>query len=456
MSHPQSLEETFRAALGHLCAFLRFPSISTQADHREDMRSCAMWVDALLRDSGLESRIEETGGHPCVLAKSPRDPSKRTVLIYGHYDVQPPDPLDEWETPPFEPVVRDGRIFARGSTDNKGQILAHILGVAETLRERGALPVNVIFLIEGEEEIGSPSLPGALERLKEELAADVAVVSDTGLVADAYPTLTYALRGIMALEFRVLGPVRDLHSGFFGGAVANPLDAAARLLASLHDAEGRVAVAGFYDAVRPVADWEKKASAALPVSDEDIRALAGVDVLTGEPGYSAMDRIGARPTVDVNGFGGGYQGEGTKTVLPKEAFVKLTCRLVPNQAPREIQRLVSEHLKERCPPGVRLEILPGHHGDPFFMDPDSPFGRAARRALVRAFGREPALLREGGSIPIVADFQKILGIETLLLGLASPDNQAHSPNENFPLANLEWGIRLNKAALEEIARESAD
>lgn len=431
--------------------FLRFPSISTQSARDADTRACAEWLARLFQATGLEARIEETGGHPCVVANSPRDPKLRTVLIYGHYDVQPPDPVEEWESPPFEPTVRGGRMFARGATDNKGQILAHILGVAETLREKGRLPVNVVFLVEGEEEIGSPNLCGVLERLKGELAADIAVISDTGMVADGFPTLTYSLRGIAALEFKTLGPACDLHSGTFGGAVANPLAAAARLVASLHDAEGAVAIEGFYDAVRPLSAWEKEASAGLPVSDEDFRKVAGVSALAGEPGYSAMERVGARPTAEVNGLSGGYQGEGTKTVLPSSATVKLTFRLVPDQDPETILQQVIAHLEKHCPPGIRLEMLPGHHGVPYVTDPQSPFGQAARRALERVFGQPPALLREGGSIPILGDFQRILSLDALLLGLAWPDNHAHSPNENFPLENLELGMKLNQAVLEEIA-----
>ncbi len=433
-----------------LLEFLRFASVSTQKSHAADMRACAAWVHHRCEAAGLESRIEETGGHPSVIAKTPRDPAKRTVLIYGHYDVQPAEPLEEWDTPPFEPVIRDGRIFARGSTDNKGQILAHILGVAEALAEKGSLPVNVIFLIEGEEEVGSPNLAAVLERLKEELACDVILISDTGMVAHGYPTLTFSLRGITSAEVTVYGPQYDLHSGVFGGAVANPVTAVARLVSSLHDQEGHVMIEGFYDSVRPMYDWEREASDGLPVTDDAIRELAGVSKLFGEPGFSAIDQIGARPTAEANGIGGGYQGEGTKTVLPREAFVKLTFRLVPHQSPEEILALVESHLERNCPKGVRIRVERGHSGDPYYMDPNSLDGQAARRALNRTFGREAALLREGGSIPILSAFKRILGADSLLLALASPDCRAHSPNENFPLENFEIGIRLNKAALEEL------
>jgi acetylornithine deacetylase/succinyl-diaminopimelate desuccinylase-like protein len=437
--------------LNDLLTFLKFPSVSTQSEHASDMRACAEWLCRRLAQAGLTARVEETGGHPSVLASTSRVPSKKNVLIYGHYDVQPPDPLQEWTTPPFDPAIRDGRVFARGSTDNKGQILAHILGVEETLARGGESPVNVTFLIEGEEEIGSPNLAPLIRRLAGELACDVVVISDTGMVAHGYPTLTFSLRGVAGLEFVVRGPSHDLHSGVFGGAVMNPAAAVAKLVASLHDENGHVAIEGFYDDVRPMFDWEREASDALPVGDEDIRKLAGVPALFGEPGYSAMDRIGARPTAEVNGIGGGYQGEGTKTVLPSEAMAKLTFRLVPHQKAKHILDLAEHHLRLHCPPGVNLAITRGHCGPPYYTDPNSELGHAAGRALERVFGRPPALLREGGSIPILGDFQEILGAECLLLALASPDCRTHSPNENFPLENFAAGIRLNRAVLEELS-----
>ncbi len=442
--------------ISDLLEFLRFPSISTQSEHAPDLAACAAWLQKKFTAIGLEASVLATGGHPAVVAYSPgpRDPAKRTVLVYGHYDVQPPEPLAEWVTPPFEPAIRDGRIYARGSTDNKGQILAHILGVGETLARGAELPVNIIFLVEGEEEIGSSHLEAFLEKHRAELACDIVVISDTGMAAHGHPTLTYALRGIAALEFKVTGPSVDLHSGVFGGAVTNPATAVARLIASLHDQDGRVAIPGFYDAVQELPDWAREAAASLPIKDEDIRLLTGVSQLTGEPGYTAVERLGARPTVEVNGLGGGYQGEGTKTVLPKEAFAKLTMRLVPDQTPEKIQQLVADHLRDHCPAGVEIHITPGHGGEPYYMDPNSPDGLAARRALETVFGKTPALMREGGSIPIVNTFQRILGADSLLLALASPDCAAHSPNENFPIENFLAGIRLNQAVLEELGRSS--
>jgi len=438
--------------ISDLLDFLRFPSISTQSDHSGDMIACAEWLKDKLMMIGLKAEVLPTGGHPAVVARTPRDAAKPTVLIYGHYDVQPPDPLDEWETPPFEPAIRNDRIYARGSTDNKGQILAHILGVGETLAKRGSLPVNVIFLIEGEEEIGSDHLPGFLELHRKDLACDVIVISDTGMAVHNYPTLTYSLRGIAAMEIKVRGPKVDLHSGVFGGAVMNPITATARLIASLHDEFGHVLVDGFYDEVRPLLDWEREAAAKLPVTDRDLLALTGVKELFGEKGYASTERIGARPTAEVNGIGGGYQGEGTKTVLPKEAFAKFTFRLVPDQKPDEILARVEAHLRKHCPPGVELEITGGHSGEPYYADPQSPHGKAAQRALEKVFGHAPALLREGGSIPILTTFKNILGVDSLLLALASPDCAAHSPNENFPIENFLTGIRLNQAVLEELGK----
>jgi acetylornithine deacetylase/succinyl-diaminopimelate desuccinylase-like protein len=438
--------------LALLLKFLRFPTISTQSERAEDLAQCAGWLGDLLKTSGLEAQVLPTAGQPVVLARTNHDPAKRTVLIYGHYDVQPPDPLELWESPPFEPTLRDGRIYARGSTDNKGQILAHILGVRETLARDGTLPVNVIFLIEGEEEIGSPSLDAFLREHRDELACDVICISDNGMVADFHPTLSYAMRGIAAMEVRVKGPSVDLHSGVYGGAVMNPATAAARLVASLHDDEGRVLIPGFYDTVQPLADWERAAAAECPVTDADLLKQTGAPALFGEAGYSALERIGARPTAEVNGIGGGYQGEGTKTVLPANAFFKLTFRLVSNMEPSKILEIAEAHLRAHCPPGVTLEIECGHSGEPYFSDPMSPDGQAVQRALERIFQSKPSLHREGGSIPILTTFKEVLGADAYLPALASPDCAAHSPNENFPVRNFEIGIRLNQALLEEFAK----
>ena len=441
--------------LDDLKTFLRFPSISTQPDHAPDIMACAEWLSEKLTVSGLNVAVYPTPGSPVVIASTQRDSAKRTVLIYGHYDVQPPDPLDGWTTPPFEPRIEEGRIYARGAADNKGQILAHILGVAETIRKNGSLPVNVIFLIEGEEEIGSPNLADFLREHREELACDLVAISDTAMAPGNKPALTYALRGIAALELIVRGPSCDLHSGLFGGAVANPATAVARLLAALHDAEGRVLIPGFYDAVRPLEPWEREAAADLEKvtgGENAIKKLAGVIELFGEKGFTTIERIGARPTAEVNGIGGGYQGAGTKTVLPKEAFAKVTFRLVADQDPDVILAAAEEYLRAQTPPGVLLEVMAGHSGAAYQSDPNSRDGLAARKALAEAFGNEPLLLRDGGSIPILATLKEILGVDSYLLGLANPDSRIHSPDENMLIENFLGGIRMNKILLEELAR----
>ena len=434
-------------------SFLRFPSVSTDNQFASNVRECAEWVSQKLAAIGLESKVVSTAGHPIVWARNEHRPGRRTVLIYGHYDVQPPDPLELWDSPPFEPVLKEGYVFARGATDNKGQILSHIIGIQETMEQDHDLPVNLHLVIEGEEEIGSANLGPFLSQNRDALRSDVAVVSDTGMIARGVPTLSYGLRGVTALEVKVTGPKMDLHSGVFGGAVANPITALAQLLATLHDREGRVAIAGFYDRVKPLENWEREAWRKLPVDgDKLVLKETGVPELFGEAGYNSVERIWARPTAEINGIGGGYQGKGTKTVIASHAIAKLTFRLVPEQEGDEILKLAKTHLRKNLPKGVTLEITDGHSGPWYLTDPHSAIGEAAQRALREAFNRDAALIREGGSIPIVSQFRSILGVETLLMGLALPDCRAHSPNENFPLENLEGGIRLNKAILQELAR----
>jgi acetylornithine deacetylase/succinyl-diaminopimelate desuccinylase-like protein len=434
-------------------SFLRFPSVSTDNQFASNVRECAEWVSQKLAAIGLESKVVPTAGHPIVWARNEHRPGRRTVLIYGHYDVQPPDPLELWDSPPFEPVLKEGYVFARGATDNKGQILSHIIGIQETMEQDHDLPVNLHLVIEGEEEIGSGNLGPFLSQNRDALRSDVAVVSDTGMIARGVPTLSYGLRGVTALEVKVTGPKMDLHSGVFGGAVANPITALAQLLATLHDREGRVAIAGFYDRVKPLENWEREAWRKLPVDgDKLVLKETGVPELFGEAGYNSLERIWARPTAEINGIGGGYQGKGTKTVIASHAMAKLTFRLVPEQEGNEILKLAKTYLRKNLPKGVTLEMTNGHSGPWYLTDPHSAIGEAAQRALRKAFNANVALIREGGSIPIVSQFRSILGIETLLMGLALADCRAHSPNENFPLENLEGGIRLNKAILHELAR----
>jgi len=434
--------------LQRLFDFLRFPSVSTQPEHSSDVEACANWLVEQLQGGGFEARVESTGGAPAVIAKNAHVSGRPTVLIYGHYDVQPPDPLNEWDSEPFSPEVREGRIFARGATDNKGQIMTHIEGVLG-MEE---IPLNIIFLIEGEEEIGSPNLKGLLDSHCEELACDVVLISDTSMVASNYPTLTYGLRGVAALEVAVHGPSHDLHSGLFGGAVVNPAMALSKMLASLHDESGRVAADGFYDNVQDLNDWEKEIMSGLPLTDSSIRSLSGAPELDGEQGYTAVERICARPTAEINGLWSGYQGAGTKTVLPASAFAKLTFRTVPNQQAGDVVASVMRHLEKVKPVGVTLEMSVGHSGEAYLLNPNSRAGEAVRKALFKVFGKEPALLREGGSIPIVPTFAEVLGVDSLLVAFGDPDSRLHSPNENFPIQNYLTGQEVSRAILGELAR----
>ena len=439
------------AHLNDLLTTLRFRSISTDSRFTADVLANAEWLAARLKASGLQARMYATARHPIIVARNNHRTGRPTVMIYGHYDVQPVDPVEQWQSDPFEPRIANGRIYARGSTDNKGQHMAHLCGLSDTLSAHGDLPVNLIFLLEGEEEIGSPNLEPFLKEHRQDLACDIIAISDTGMVAAGVPTFTYGLRGIACLDVIVHGPTIDLHSGIFGGSVANPNTILSRLVATVHDAEGKIAIEGLYDAVRPVQQWERDAWSKLPGGAEETQFLTGVPQLFGEPGYTDHERRWARPTAEVNGLGGGYQGEGSKTVIPRSAFAKFSFRLVPDQDPQDILRKVQAHFAHHCPPTVRLEVKLGHSGAPYAMDPKSKFGQAACRALETTFGKPPALIREGGSIPIVQSFRDVLGAETLLLGLALPDCQAHAPNENFPIENFEAGIRLNHHLLKELA-----
>jgi acetylornithine deacetylase/succinyl-diaminopimelate desuccinylase-like protein len=440
------------AALNQYLDFLRFGSISTDSKYKDQVNACADWLVAKLKAIGLDTNHYATAGHPVVVGRGPKKGGRPTVLIYGHYDVQPVDPLDLWNRPPFNPGIENGIVTARGASDNKGQIFSHILGLQAALQETGDLPVNLIVLIEGEEEIGSPHLAPFLESHRAELACDVIIISDSSMVAPGVPTFTYGLRGIAALEVALTGPDHDLHSGIFGGAVENPVTVLARLIAGLHDKNLKVKLDGFYDHVKPLAPWERSAWKKLPLKDADLLKMSGAPALRGEKGFSPVERIWARPTAEVNGFGGGYQGEGTKTVLPSKAMAKFTFRLVPNQDPAKIIALVEDYFRKNTPPTMRLKLSAGHAGEPYLVNPHDGFGAAAQKALAHLFpGKKPALIREGGSIPIVADFKRVLKADTLLLGLALADCNAHSPNETFPISHLDLGARLNRYVLEEIA-----
>ena len=433
---------------------LRFGSISTDPAYKGEVLACATWLRDKLTAIGLDTTQHETAGNPILVGRGPMKSGRPTVLIYGHYDVQPVDPVELWRRAPFDPLVENGIVTARGASDNKGQIFAHILGVEQTLRETGDLPVNLIMVIEGEEEIGSSNLAPFLQARRDELACDVIAISDSSMVAPGQPTFTYGLRGIAAIEVTVTGPARDLHSGIFGGAVENPITALARLIAGLHDENRRVRIEGFYDGVRELAPWEREAWKDLPLQEAALLKMTGAPALAGEKGYTPLEQIWARPTAEINGIGGGYQGQGTKTVLPSKAHAKFTFRLVPEQDPEKIIGAIENYFRRHAPPSVRIELSPGHVGLPYLVDPHAGYGAAAQRALGRLFpGKKAALIREGGSIPIVADFKTILNADTLLLGFCLPDCNAHSPNETFPIAHLDLGARLNRCLLEEIAAQ---
>jgi acetylornithine deacetylase/succinyl-diaminopimelate desuccinylase-like protein len=423
--------------VAELCDYVRFPSVSAQPQHRGDMVACAEWLVNHCRQIGLKTELCQTEGYPIVLAKTPSAKSngkrRQHFLIYGHYDVQPAEPFELWKTPPFEPRIEGRSLFARGASDNKGQNLAHLKAVEAYFKTGTELPCDLTFVIEGEEEVGSKSLATFLKARRKELKCDAVVISDTGMPAKELPALTYALRGIAAFEVTLHGPSRDLHSGIFGGTVDNPAMALSQLLAKLRDKNGRVAIPGFYDDVKPLSTFERKQFARLPFPEKAYQQFLGVPKLFGERGWTHLEQRSARPTLEINGLTSGYQGEGSKTIVPAWARVKITTRLVPDQNPAKIIRLVTQHLKKICPPTVRMEIEAGHGAEPYLVSPTGPQAQAALRALKSAFGHEPIVMREGGSIPIVNDFKKILGVETLLLGLALPDDNAHSPNEKFDL-----------------------
>jgi acetylornithine deacetylase/succinyl-diaminopimelate desuccinylase-like protein len=464
--------------VAELCDYLRLPSVSAQPRHKPDLRACAEWLARHCRHIGLDARVCPTQGHPIVIARTPRDgrarhsvradlglyhsarsplraPPRKHFMVYGHYDVQPPEPMDLWQSPPFEPRIAGRSIFARGSTDNKGQHFAHLKAVEAYLKTGTPLPCDLTFVIEGEEEVGSANLARFLKSRRRELACDAVVVSDTGMPDADHPALTYALRGIIAFEITIQGPSRDLHSGIFGGAVDNPAMALSQLLAGLRDRNGRIAIPGFYDEVAPFSAYERKQFKRLPTTDRELQKLVGVTKLFGEHGFTPLEQRSARPTFEINGLTSGYQGAGSKTIVPAWARAKITCRLVPNQRPARIRKVVCDYLKRICPPTVRLQIDAGHGAEAYLVSPASPQAQAALRALRAAFQREPVLLREGGSIPIVNDFKKILGADSLLLGLGLPDDNAHSPNEKFDLDCFEKGQRMSALLWQELSVPAA-
>jgi acetylornithine deacetylase/succinyl-diaminopimelate desuccinylase-like protein len=429
--------DRFRAELDE---FLRIPSVSAKSEHDGDTRRAAEWLSRRLADAGLSSQLVETTWHPIVLAEWRGAPGAPTVLIYGHYDVQPPEPLDEWESPPFEPTVRDGRLYGRGTADDKGQLYMHVKALESYLATGGSLPVNVIVVAEGEEEVGSPSFAPFLEAHRKRLDCDVVVISDTGMFAEDLPSLGFSLRGLAYFEIHVTAAKSDLHSGEYGGAVPNPGNALAAILASLHTSDGRVAVEGFYD---DVLDWDEETRAqirSLPHDDGAYRAELGVGALTGEKGYDTLERLWIRPTCDVNGILCGYTGEGAKTVLPNRAMAKVSFRLVPDQTPEKVRQLFEKHVARVAPKGVRVEVKELHGGRPWRAKIEGPAFEAAAEALEETFGKRPVLMGGGGSIPIVPEMEESLGATALLVGFSLPGCNLHAPNEWLPVAHFEKGI----------------
>jgi acetylornithine deacetylase/succinyl-diaminopimelate desuccinylase-like protein len=434
-----------------LKALLRIPSVSAQPDHDADTRRAAEFVRDDLAAMGLRAELIATEGHPLVYAEGRPVPGKPTLLVYGHYDVQPAEPLEPWLSPPFEPTVRDGNLYARGATDDKGQMFTHLKAAEAWLRGAGGLPLNVKFLIEGEEEVGGANLARYVAENRARLECDYAVISDSSQFAPGIPAITYGLKGLAYFEIVVQGARLDLHSGTFGGAVANPCNALAVILASLKGPDGRIRVPGFYDRVRPLEEWERAEFAKLPFSEAEFQAGLGVPSLEGEAGYTALERKWARPTCDVNGIYGGYQGPGPKTVLPCKAGAKFSFRLVRDQDPATVAEQVRAHVRAVCPPGVTYELIE-HHGAPaVLVGVDSAGVRAAARAIEAGFGKAPVFIRDGGSIPVVGMLKDQLGVDTLLLGWGQNDDNLHGPNEKFSLADFHRGIKAAAHLLAELA-----
>ncbi len=442
-------EERF---IHELLDYARIPSISAQSAHAGDMRRCAEWLVERFRTAGLTAEIRKTTGYPVVLAKTPgQDPKKPTFLVYGHYDVQPPDPLDLWTSPPFEPRRFGRNVYARGISDNKGQHLAHLNAVEAWLKTGHELPCNVNFLIEGEEEVGSKALYDFLPKHAKELACRALVVSDTEIPSMKHPALCYSLRGLAPLEIRLDGPDRDLHSGLFGGAVDNPAMVLCQMLGALRDKRGRITIPGFYDDVVKLSAYERQQMAKVPFDEKKFRKSVGVAALFGEAGYTPDEQRTARPTFEINGLTSGYQGEGGKTIVPSWASAKITMRLVPDQDPKRIIALVKKHLKAVCPPTVKLTMTEGHGGGPYMVDPTGSLAQACMRAAKAGFGRECVLVRGGGSIPIIAAFKQHLKADTFMLGLALPDDNAHSPDEKFSLDAYMAGMKMSTHLWPELA-----
>ena len=444
----QSQADRFEA---ELCEFLTIPSVSAEPARSGEVRRAAGWVAEQFRRLEFATELIETEGHPLVYAESAPVAGLPTALVYGHYDVQPVDPIELWTSPPFTPTLRDGSLFARGATDDKGQMLTHLKSAEAWMRVEGRLPINLKFIIEGEEEVGSQALEKFIAENAERLACDCVVVSDSAQFARNRPAITYGLRGIAYFELKLTGPRRDLHSGSFGGSVTNPANALAGMLAALIDGSGKVRVPGFYDDVVPLTERERNEFDALGFDEQEFFRQLDVDGAVGEEGYTTLERRWARPTYDICGLSSGYQNDGAKTILPASASGKFSFRLVPNQDPAKITAALRARLTELCPPGVKMELIEWHASPGVLVPPDSPYVAAAARAIEHAFDVPPVYTREGGSIPIVTTFHETLKVDTLLLGWGQDDDNAHSPNEKFSLADFHRGIRASARLWEELS-----
>jgi acetylornithine deacetylase/succinyl-diaminopimelate desuccinylase-like protein len=432
--------------------YLAIPSVSALPEHSADVRRAAEWTADALRNAGMQNvRLIDTPGNPVVYGDWLNAPGKPTILFYGHYDVQPVDPVNLWTSPPFEATVRDGEIYARGAADDKGQVFMHIKAIEAYLKQGGSLPVNIKFFIEGEEEVGSVHLDDFVRDHKDDLKADVVVISDTTMFDRGVPSICYSLRGLAYFQIDVRGSKSDLHSGVFGGAVANPAIVLAQILAQMKDRGGRIKIPGFYDDVRPLSGEERAEWKKLPFNETRYRKELGAPKLFGESGYTTLERVWARPTLDVNGLYSGFTGEGAKTVLPATAMAKVSMRLVPNQDPQKIGDLFEEYVRKIAPKTVEVKITRMHGGKPWMTEFDNKFVRAAGRAIEQGFGKSPVFVREGGSIPVVATFERELGIPSVLFGVGLPDENAHAPDEKLDLGNFHNGIIASAFLYQEIA-----
>lgn len=433
-------EQNQQRFLDELMELLRIPSVSASSQHNADTARCAEAVQKALLDAGCDrAEVCATAGHPIVFAEKIVDPSLPTVLTYGHYDVQPPDPLDLWVSGPFDPQIREGKIYARGACDDKGQVFMHVKAL-EVMHKTTGLPCNLKFIIEGEEEVGSTNLGTFLENNQEKLKADIVLVSDTSMISMEHPSIETGLRGLAYMEVEVTGPNRDLHSGVYGGAVANPITILCQMIASLHDENNHITVNGFYDKVQNLSDAEREALNQAPFDLNEYKADLGVREEWGEKGYTTLERTGVRPTLELNGIWGGYIGEGAKTVLPSKAFAKISMRLVPNQSSHEIAQLFQRHFESIAPASVQVKVTEHHGGEPVVTPTDSVAYRAAERAIELTFGKKPIPTRGGGSIPIIALFERVLGLKTVLMGFGLDNDNIHSPNEKYDVLNYFKGI----------------